>query len=191
MERRGEPVMSGFIKEPVRGPVVIDKLGLRIDKQADESVHGGENKAIYGFPGEHLPELREWLQARNGTSNNKFGEPLEAGSLGANFRLKGLLEDEVFEGDRFEIVSPGHVRRGATLVARSPREPCFKASELFPGIADWMINAAKPGIYFGVQLDRALKKSGATIYPGDRLVPVERRSITEIFYEKMGKNRKL
>ena len=40
-------VMSGFVKRAVRGPVVIAPLGLTGDEQADLSVHGGPDKAVY------------------------------------------------------------------------------------------------------------------------------------------------
>jgi MOSC domain-containing protein YiiM len=40
-------VLSGFVKRIVRGPVEIAPLGLTGDEQADLSVHGGPDKAVY------------------------------------------------------------------------------------------------------------------------------------------------
>jgi MOSC domain-containing protein YiiM len=42
-------VLSGFVKRIVRGPVVIAPLGLTGDEQADLSVHGGPDKAVYFY----------------------------------------------------------------------------------------------------------------------------------------------
>jgi MOSC domain-containing protein YiiM len=43
----GRSVTTGIYKEPVRGRVPLRKLNLDGDRQADLSVHGGENKAVY------------------------------------------------------------------------------------------------------------------------------------------------
>ena len=46
-------VTTGIFKEPVEGPVKLRKLNLDGDKQADLTVHGGEDKAVYAYPKEH------------------------------------------------------------------------------------------------------------------------------------------
>ena len=50
---KGRVVMTGFFKEPVEGRVAMRTLNLDGDGQADLSVHGGRNKAVYLYPGEH------------------------------------------------------------------------------------------------------------------------------------------
>ncbi|MDA4132498.1 MAG: MOSC domain-containing protein, partial [Thaumarchaeota archaeon] len=50
---RGAQVLSAIIKKPVEGPVVVKKLNLEGDRQADLTVHGGEDKAVYAYPSEH------------------------------------------------------------------------------------------------------------------------------------------
>ena len=41
-------VPSAFVKRPVAGPVAVAALGLAGDEQADLSVRGGPEKAVYG-----------------------------------------------------------------------------------------------------------------------------------------------
>ena len=52
-----EIVTTGIFKEPVEGPVKLRKLNLDGDKQADLTVHGGEDKAVYAYPMEHYRYL--------------------------------------------------------------------------------------------------------------------------------------
>ena len=50
---KGETINTGIFKQPVSGPVSLRALNLDGDRQADLSVHGGPNKAVYGYPSEH------------------------------------------------------------------------------------------------------------------------------------------
>ena len=66
---RGRDVTTGIFKAPVRGPVMMRRLNLDGDRQADLEVHGGRNKAVYAYPSEHyefwrkeFPEM-EWRGA--------------------------------------------------------------------------------------------------------------------------------
>ena len=54
---REEIVTTGIFKEPVEGQVKLRKLNLDGDKQADLTVHGGEDKAVYAYPMEHYEVL--------------------------------------------------------------------------------------------------------------------------------------
>ena len=49
----GRVVITGIFKEPVEGQVRLRKFNLDGDKQADLTVHGGADKAIYAYPLEH------------------------------------------------------------------------------------------------------------------------------------------
>ena len=44
-----EGVLSGFVKRPVSGVVEVTPTGLSGDEQADLRVHGGPEKAVYGY----------------------------------------------------------------------------------------------------------------------------------------------
>ena len=48
--RDGEPVSTGIFKEPLAGRVMMRTLNLDGDRQADLSVHGGPEKAVYVYP---------------------------------------------------------------------------------------------------------------------------------------------
>jgi MOSC domain len=80
-------VMSGFVKRIVRGPVVIAPLGLTSDEQADLSVHGGPDKAVYFYPSEHYAT---W--AREFPEHHGLFAP---GGFGENLTTAGLIENTV------------------------------------------------------------------------------------------------
>jgi hypothetical protein len=44
-----DAVPSGFVKRPVAAAIQVTALGLVGDQQADLSVHGGPEKAVYGY----------------------------------------------------------------------------------------------------------------------------------------------
>ena len=49
----GQKVRTGIFKEPVEGAVMLRRLNLDGDRQADLSVHGGPSKAAYVYPAKH------------------------------------------------------------------------------------------------------------------------------------------
>ncbi len=48
-------VPSAFVKQPISGTARAERLGLNGDEQADLTVHGGPDKAVYFYPSEHYP----------------------------------------------------------------------------------------------------------------------------------------
>ena len=50
---REREVSTGIFKAPVAGPVMLRRTNFDGDRQADLSVHGGENKAAYAYPFDH------------------------------------------------------------------------------------------------------------------------------------------
>lgn len=115
---KGKPVTTAIFKEAVQGPILLRSLNLDGDRQADLSVHGGVDKAVYVYPTEHYDYWRSELS----------GQELPWGSFGENFTTTGLLEGAVHIGDRFCIGS-------AEVVVTQPRLPCYKLSIKF-GQAD-------------------------------------------------------
>lgn len=107
-EVRGRPVESAIGKRRVDAPILeLDELNLAGDRQADLTVHGGPDKAVYLYPGEHYPAWRD------------DGFALDAGGVGENVTLAGATEADVRLGDVW--------RWGGALVQISqPRAPCFK-----------------------------------------------------------------
>jgi MOSC domain-containing protein YiiM len=46
----GQIVSTAIFKDPVNAPIMLRKLNLDGDKQADLTVHGGVDKAVYSYP---------------------------------------------------------------------------------------------------------------------------------------------
>jgi MOSC domain-containing protein YiiM len=111
----GSSVSTGIFKEPVDGRVALRTLNLEGDGQADLTVHGGEYKAVYCYPGEHYEYWKRELPGRE----------LPMGVFGENFTVvgaseeSGLPEERVHLGDRFSVGS-------AEVVVTQPRRPCYK-----------------------------------------------------------------
>jgi MOSC domain-containing protein YiiM len=108
--------LTAIHKTPVDGPVAVSALGLQGDEQADLSVHGGLEKAVYAYPAEHY---EFWRDARQRAGVGGIDTQLSHGAIGENLTLHGLLETDVWVGD---------VLRFAHCVLRvsQPREPCYK-----------------------------------------------------------------
>ena len=136
---RDEVVTTGIFKEPVEGRVRLRKLNLDDDKQADLTVHGGQDKAIYAYPLEHYECWRHELPSATTLPYGMFGE---------NLTTQGLMEDAVNIGDQFQIGSSG----SAKVIATQPRMPCYKLGVKFGrmDIISRFLASGRPGIYFKV-----------------------------------------
>src|SRR3974390_2787435 len=111
---KGTTVRTGIFKEPVDGPVKVGKLNLAGDEQADLTVHGGVEKAVYAYPVEHYDYWQQELPDV-AFSWGKFGE---------NLSTNKLLEDTLYIGDRLRVGS-------AILMVNQPRMPCYKLALKF------------------------------------------------------------
>ena len=144
-------------------PVEITRLGVAGDEQADPSVHGGIEKAIYVYPIEHYAFWNELL-----TRETKKSVELPLGAFGENFTIEGLLETEIFVGDQMQI---GDLQ--FTVVKL--REPCFKfnAKMGYKGAAKAMLQSGFSGWYLRVNQTGVLS-AGAEIQvlPGQRLTSI-------------------
>lgn len=143
----GKAVQTGIFKEPVTGPVMLHRLNLDGDRQADLSVHGGPTKAVYVYPAEHY---RYW-------SDELPGQELPFGVFGENFTTEGLDEEAIRIGDQFSI---GEAR----VVVTEPRMPCFKLAIRFerPDMPKRFLKSRRTGFYFGV-LEEAPVRAGDEI----------------------------
>ena len=131
----GRIVTTGIFKEPMEGRVRLRKLNLDGDRQADLTVHGGKDKAVYGYPLAHYDYWNRELLDRK----------LPAASFGENFTTEGLLEDSIHIGDQFSIGS-------AEVMVTQPRLPCYKLGIRFQ--SDDMVRrflaSGRTGFYFAV-----------------------------------------
>lgn len=149
----GRKLVSAIGKTTVAGPIAVGVLGLAGDEQADLSVHGGLSKAVYALPVEHLA----WWQAqRQSHGATLFEEPLAPGYLGENLSLQGLLEQDLFIGDRLDF---GDV----VLRVTQPREPCGKFNAImgYALAAKDMVQSGRCGFYLAVEQTGVLH-AGAT-----------------------------
>jgi MOSC domain-containing protein YiiM len=142
-------VSSAFVKHPVSGPVMAERLGLAGDHQADLRVHGGPDKAIYCYPVEHYEKWRALAPSA--------GALLVPGGFGENLTTRGLDEDHVCIGDIYRI-------GGATVQVTQPRQPCFKLAMRFNDrrIGRAMVRSGMSGWYLRV-LEPGLVESGSSI----------------------------
>jgi MOSC domain-containing protein YiiM len=140
---KGKIVSTGIFKEPVSGPVRVGQLNLEGDRQADLSVHGGPDKAVYAYAAEHYAQWKGELGGRE----------LPWGMFGENLTIEGgLYEDDVFVGDRFRFGT-------AELLAVQPRLPCFKLGIRFgtQRILKRFAGSGRYGVYFRVAKEGALQ----------------------------------
>lgn len=121
-------------KRPVEGRRAVGPLGIEGDVQGNRTVHGGADKAVYGYAAEHHPFWSATL-----------GKPVGPGAFGENLTHRGLLEDEVCIGDRFRV-------GGALLEVSEPRQPCstFAAFHRRADLPKVFAEAGWSGIYFRV-----------------------------------------
>ena len=157
LEWEGRSVASGIFKNPVKGGVFVRTLGLEGDVQADLTVHGGLQKAVYAYPSEHY---KDW--------EKMFDRSLGWGMFGENLTTEGLLEESVRIGDRLAAGS-------AEFVVTAPRYPCYKLGMKF-GTMD-MVKRFQESGWSGFYL--AVSKEGR-IQAGDpiRLIASNARNPT-------------
>jgi MOSC domain-containing protein YiiM len=150
----GQRITTGIFKEPVEGRVNLRTLNLDGDRQADLTVHGGPDKAVYAYSMEHydywhgiFPDL-----------------PIPIGMFGENLTVERLIETEVNVGDVFRIGS-------ATVIATQPRMPCYKLGVKFGrmDVLKKFLASGHSGIYF-----RVLKEGEGAA--GDSIVQIREDS---------------
>ncbi|MBZ5600016.1 MAG: MOSC domain-containing protein [Acidobacteriia bacterium] len=144
---RGDSVATAIFKEPVDYAVQLWRLNLDGDRQADLTVHGGPDKAVYAYPSEHYEFWRRELPDTE----------LPGGMFGENFTTEGLQEDTTCIGDRFRVGS-------AQLTVTQPRMPCYKLGIRF-GRDDMIkrfLASGRTGFYFAV-LEEGKARVGDTV----------------------------
>jgi MOSC domain-containing protein YiiM len=128
-------VRTSIWKYPVQGRVHVSTLNVDGDQQSDLSVHGGVDKAVYLYPGEHYSYWRTQLP----------DVELPWGAFGENFTSEGILEDQTKIGD--------HIRVGsAEFMVTQPRMPCFKLGIRFNrrDMVKRFLESKRSGLYLAV-----------------------------------------
>ncbi len=148
----GRIITTGIFKAPVSGRIKVRRHNLEGDAQADTSVHGGPNKAVYAYPSEHYAFWKQEFP----------GMELPWGMFGENLTLEGLCEDKAHIGDQYRIGT-------AVLMITQPRTPCYKL-QLKLGRQDMearFLKSGRTGFYMAVIQEGELGS-------GDALELVER-----------------
>lgn len=169
-------VLTAMNKQPVLGAVPVMPLGLMGDEQADLSIHGGLEKALYAYPSEHYSF---WRDARYRSGISLIDAPLPHGQLGENLTLVGLLETDVWAGDVLQFAN-------CTLAVTVPREPCYKfnAAMGFAQATKLMATSGFCGFYLSVRVP-------GVIQAGEQFKLIEGRrsvSMVQLFKAKMVKH---
>jgi MOSC domain-containing protein YiiM len=154
VEWRGRSVTTGIFKSPAAGRVRLGNLNLDGDRQADLSVHGGPDKAVYAYPGEHYEYWRRELPDIE----------LAPGSFGENLTTDGLRETETRVGDQLRIGS-------AMVRVTGPRIPCYKLGVKFErdDMVKRFLASERTGFYLAVVEE-------GHVAAGDPIERVERAS---------------
>lgn len=107
--RDGEPILSAIAKRPVDDTSLrLTTTNLDGDHQADLTVHGGPDKAVYAYSADHFAA---WA--------SELDRPVGVATFGENLTVEGVTEDDVMIGDRWAWGD-------AELEVVQPRWPCSK-----------------------------------------------------------------
>jgi MOSC domain-containing protein YiiM len=127
-------VSTAIWKNPVVGRVAVQGVNIAGDEQADLSVHGGPDKAIYAYA---IEEVELW--------ERELGRDLGEAAFGQNLTTRGLDVSGAVIGERWRV--------GSTLLEVSqPRQPCFKLGIRLgePGMVKRFAHASRPGCYLRI-----------------------------------------
>lgn len=170
----GRSILTAIHKTSVEGPVAVGPLGLLGDEQADPSVHGGLDKAVYAYPAEHYAL---WMDARRAAGVAAIDPALPHGSMGENLTLNGLLEADVWVGDVLRFPN-------CALRVTDPREPCFKfnAAMGFNTAVKAMAQSGFCGFYLAVDTPGTIQAGDPfEVLPGPRHMGISERFAAKIF----------
>lgn len=168
---QGERIVSGIRKTPLeRDTIAVGETNIAGDGQADLSVHGGPDKAIYAYPADHWA----WWKA-------EAGFDAAPAAFGENLTLRGADEHAVRIGDVFQW---GNVR----LEVAQPRAPCFKFAML-TGREDMgarMTVSGRTGWYFRVLETGAAPVRGAlTRTATNEAMPSVREAFVAVYHPRV------
>ena len=147
---------SAIFRKPVVAPVALGERGLAGDQVADTDNHGSRDQAVCCHP---LAHYDYW----NAFYAEVLGERrLGPGSVGENWTLAGVTENDVSVGDIFSA-GTAHVQISA------PRYPCTKQERKvqLPAFHKRTVETMRTGWYLRVL-------APGTVQVGDELRLVER-----------------
>ena len=131
---KGRDIESAIWKTPVEGRVAARGVNIEGDDQADRTVHGGPDKAVYAYA---LEDIRLW--------ESELGRPLEPGAFGENLTTEGVDVTGAVIGERWEVGT-------VCLEVSEPRAPCSKLAARMEDDAFLrrFTEAGRPGAYLRI-----------------------------------------
>ena len=165
----GEPVLSGIDKRvATKDQLFVSKLNIDGDGQADLTVHGGADKAVYAYSASHWP----WWEAEHRL-------PCSPGTFGENLTLESGEETEICIGDRFQWGD-------AELEVAQPRAPCFKFAihTRREDAAQLMTLSGRCGFYLRVIREGSAPAANAAL---ERVHASGAATVREAFFAALGK----
>lgn len=129
-----QTVTTGIFKTAVSGPIALRGVNLAGDDQADRTVHGGEERAVYAYAMEDYA----WWQ-------KQLDRSLPPGQFGENLSTLGIDVTNALVGERWRVGS-------ALLQVTAPRVPCYKLA-MKMGDARFVkrfAQALRPGAYLAI-----------------------------------------
>lgn len=162
-------IATGIFKRPVGGMVQVGTLNLDGDWQADLSVHGGPDKAVYAYPSEHYEFWRRELGL----------DQLEWGAFGENLTIEGLSEESTSIGDNIGIGT-------ALFQVTQPRLPCLKLAAKFQreNIIQRFLASRRTGFYLRVLEEGSIEAGDAIVLLKQDPHRVTVREITDLYVSK-------
>ncbi|MDX5881417.1 MOSC domain-containing protein [Bacillus cereus group sp. BfR-BA-00999] len=130
----GKVIHTGINKKQVKEPVYLSFVKFNGDGQADLVHHGGVDKAVCVYTGDHYPY---WEKELN--------QDLVYGAFGENITVSDMREEDVCIGDTFQIGE-------AVVQVTQPRQPCFKLAKKYniPKLPLYFQETGYTGFYFRV-----------------------------------------
>ena len=172
----GRVETTSIWKSPVAGRLRVEGVNIAGDDQADRSVHGGPDKAIYAY----AREDQEWWE-------RELGRSLELGAFGENLTLRGVDVNGALIGERWRIGT-------VLLEACQPRIPCWKLGARMgdPGFPRRFAEAGRPGAYLRIVEEGELGAGdaveivdrpdhGLTVGDVERVYHVDRARVRQLF----------
>lgn len=133
-------VETAIWKTPVVGRTLASGVNLVGDDQADRSVHGGPDKAVYAYG---LDDYAWW--------ETELGHPLDPGTFGENLTIAGLAVSDAVIGERWAVGS-------AVFEVSQPRIPCGKLGIRMgdPRFPRRFAHAGRPGAYLRISVEGSI-----------------------------------
>lgn len=165
-EWEGQRFTTAIVKTPAAGPVALRGVNLLGDDQADRSVHGGPDKAVYAYSAEDYA----WWEG-------ELGAVLGPGTFGENLTTAGLDASAAVIGERWRVGT-------ALLEVAGPRVPCYKLG--------WRMNdmrfvkrfghALRPGAYLRIVEPGTVASGDAVDVLNRPAHGVTTRDVSRIFF---------